>query len=176
LRFGDNASRSGFCNSADSRFRTAWDSSPRVFRAPERPPAYAVATVRGGTQSRYKVAYLLFTRSRCLVRLYSLSLFTGSLQDLQREYLHGVQHNNLSTGRSCGHWRNSLFSAEVPPMRLARDMPRVWQVSHRVSSSFHYPSLVGARCRVMQTTAHTQVPSWRALTPSGCANRGSNGI
>jgi hypothetical protein len=82
-----------------------------------------------GATNRHKVASLLPTRSRGLDHLYSLSLFTGSLQDLQRPYLHGVPHSNTSTGRSCWHGRNSLFSAEIPPMRLARDMPRDWQIS-----------------------------------------------
>jgi hypothetical protein len=92
-------------------------------------------SLKMGNQSRHKVAYILPTWSRCLDRFYSLSLFTGSLQDLQEPCLHGVLHNNTSTGRSCWHWRNSLFSAEIPPMRLARDMPRDWQISQRVSSS-----------------------------------------
>jgi hypothetical protein len=78
---------------------------------------------------------LLPTRSRCLDRLYSLLLFMGSLQDLQRQYLHDVPHNNASTGRSCWYGRNSLFSAAIPPMRLARDMPPDWKISQRVSSS-----------------------------------------
>jgi hypothetical protein len=119
---------SDLCNSADSRFRTVCDSSPRAFRAPERPLAYAVATVRGeGTQSRRKDATLLPTWIKGLDRLYSLSIFTGSLQILQRPYLYGVPHNNTTRGRSCGHGRNSQFSAEILPMRLARGMPRDWQ-------------------------------------------------
>jgi hypothetical protein len=98
--------------------------------SPSTPARSPRATVRGSTHCRDKVAYLLPTRSRCLNRLYSLSLFTGSLQDLQRQYLHGVPHNNKSTGRSCWYGRNSLFSAESPPMRLARDMPQDWQISN----------------------------------------------
>jgi hypothetical protein len=62
-----------------------------------------------GATNRHKVASLLPTQSRGLDRLYSLSLFTGSLQDLQRPYLHGVPHSNTNTGRSCWHGRNSLF-------------------------------------------------------------------
>jgi hypothetical protein len=106
---------SSLCNSAGSRFRTVCVSSRFVFRAPERTPAYSsYCSLKMGIHSRHKVASLLPTRSRCLNRLYSHSLCTGSLQDFQRPYLHGVPHNNTSTGRACWHGRNSLFSAEIP--------------------------------------------------------------
>jgi hypothetical protein len=73
-----------------------------------------------GNRSRHKVSRLLPTRSRCLDLLYSLSLFTGSLKDFQRPYLHGVLHNNTRTGRSCWQGRNSLFSAEIPPNEVGK--------------------------------------------------------
>jgi hypothetical protein len=71
-------------------------------------------TVRGSTQSRHKVAYLLPTRSRCLDHLYSLSLFTGSLQYLQRPLLHGVPHNNTSTGDLAGMGATAYSEPKSP--------------------------------------------------------------
>jgi hypothetical protein len=88
-----------------------------------------------------------------------------------------VPHNNTSAGRSCWYGRNSLFSAEIPPMSLARDTPPDWQISQRVSASslHHQPSPVGERCGSYKPR-HTPKSSWLAITPSRSANHGSNGI
>jgi hypothetical protein len=117
----------------------------------------------------------IYSLRRCLDRLYSLSLFTGSLQDLQGPYLHGVPRNNASAGRSCWYGRNSLFSAEIPPMRLARVMPPNWQSANesraRLSTISRRPWGRGAGpCK----PRHTSKSSWRAITPSERAYHGSN--
>jgi hypothetical protein len=85
--------------------------------------------------------------------------------------------NNTITGRPCWYGRNSLFSAEIPPMRLARDMPPDWQISQRVSSSslHHWPSPVGERCRVLQVAPQNLLLLVCPHTEWMCEH-GSNGI
>jgi hypothetical protein len=79
-----------------------WQFSQRVFVLP---------SVRN--MKRHKLASLLPTWRRGLDRLYSKSLSTGALQDLQRPHLHGVPHGTPRAGRPCWRGLYGLFSAKA---------------------------------------------------------------
>jgi hypothetical protein len=154
--------RSGAQNTRGDEFHTVRKREPAELQKPLNPlnpPRSSYCSLKMGNHSRHKGTYLLPTRSRCLDRLCSLSLFTGSVQDLQRPYLHGVPHNNANTGRYCWHGRNSLFSAEIPPMRFTRDVPRDWKISQRVLSSSLPPLAVAPGGEVSGRANYVKRPS-----------------
>jgi hypothetical protein len=89
-----------------------------------------------GNRSRNKVSYLIPTQSRCLDRFYSLSLFTDPPPMISRDRTCTVCHTTTQVLADLAGIGTTAYSPPKSfPMRLARDMPRDWQISQRVSSS-----------------------------------------